>query len=260
MPNDSLLTPELARKKAQERADELKGFATHLGVYLIVVFGLFFIDLASGAGWWFFYPAIAWGVGLAIHGMTVGVGRVFDEGWTDRKSREWLAQAEAPVQPAHAPVTPRRAAGRDVIAQSGVLIDQMRQASRAIPKPDVRQRALGLCASADLVLSAIEENPGEAALANDFLDRYLTPASTIITGYSRLANRNIASARPTLEKVENHDLNVLATKLDDIHDRLHRGSLIDLEVAREMLSLDITDWDDTSLDEIEASSRGDRPT
>lgn len=131
----------------------------------------------------------------------------------------------------------------------------MRSAARTIPKADVRQQTLGLCASADLVLSAIEENPNETELASDFLNRYLTPASAIVTGYSRLANRNIPSGQATLEKVETHDLKLLSTKVDEIYDRLHRGTLIDLEVAREMLSLEVPDWNDTLVGELEAAPK-----
>jgi hypothetical protein len=242
---------ERNRRLARERADELKGFFTHLGIYVIVILGLLLIDIATGADWWFFYPAIAWGVAVAIHGLTVGVGRVFDEGWAQRKATSWDDVAR-PVPPS-APSPVRTS--HDVIERSSTLIDSMRKSARAIPKADVRQRTLGLCASADLVLSAIEENPGETELASDFLNRYLTPASAIVTGYSRLANRNIPSAQATLEKVETHDLKLLSTKVDEIYDRLHRGSLIDLEVAREMLSLDVPDWDDSLAGEFEASSR-----
>jgi hypothetical protein len=240
---------EREQQRAYARAEELKAFFTHLGVYLIVILGLFLIDVATGPGWFFFFPAIAWGIAIAIHGLNVGVARVFDEGWVQRKANslyrpETGSSAPLPVRP---PDT--------VLNQSSALIDSMRSAARAIPKSDVRQQTLGLCASADLVLSAIEENPDEAELATDFLNRYLTPAAAIVTGYSRLANRNIASARATLDKVETHDLQVLAAKVDEIYDRLHRGSLIDLEVAREMLSLDVPDWEETLLGELEASAR-----
>jgi hypothetical protein len=252
MTTDQESPNERNRRLARERADQLKSFFTHLGVFLIVILGLFFIDIATGPDWWFFYPAIAWGVGLAIHGLTVGVDRVFDEGWAKRKAAAWDVTATAPTAPA-----PIRAEG-DVIGRSSALIDSMRRAARAIPKPDVRQQTLGLCASADLVLSAIEENPDETELASDFLNRYLTPASAIVTGYSRLANRSIPSAAPTLEKVETHDLKILASKVDEIYDRLHRGTLIDLEVAREMLSLDMPDWEDALTADLEPSAQARR--
>ena len=240
---------ERRQRRAYERAEELKAFFTHLGVYVIVVLGLFLIDIATGASWWFFFPAIAWGIGLAIHALNVGVGRVFDEGWVQRK-------ADSLSRPETGSTNPTSEERTDaVMERSSALIDSMRRAARAIPKADVRQQTLGLCASADLVLSAIEENPAEAELATDFLNRYLTPAAAIVTGYSRLANRNIASARATLDKVETHDLQVLAAKVEAIYDRLHRGSLIDLEVAREMLSLDVPDWEETLIAELAASPR-----
>ena len=239
---------ERQQRHAYERAEELKGFFTHFGIYLIVILGLLLIDIVTGAEWWFFFPAIAWGVAIAIHGLNVGVGRVFDDGWIQRKVSSWNSSEPVVTVP-----TPVQSADT-VIDRSSALIDSMRNAARTIPKPDVRQQTLGLCASADLVLSAIEENPNETELATDFLNRYLTPAAAIVTGYSRLANRNIPSARATLEKVETHDLKVLATKVDEIYDRLHRGSLIDLEVAREMLSLNVPDWEETLIGGLEAST------
>jgi len=34
---------------------------------------LFAIDWLTGGGWWFYWPMLGWGVGLAIHGMSVFV-------------------------------------------------------------------------------------------------------------------------------------------------------------------------------------------
>lgn len=225
-----------ARERARKRNDDLQAFAIHLGVFLIVITGLFLIDVATGPDWWFFFPAIAWGIGLAIHGWVTATEVIF-------KDRAEKPAVEKRTSPKASPV-PATTASSQVVERSTQLIDQMRTASRRIPNQDVRRQALALCGSADQVLSVIEETPGEDALARDFLARYLTPATSIITDYSRLANRNVASARPTLEKVESHDIPLLSAKLDELHDRLHRGSLIDLEVAREMLSLDMAEWDD----------------
>lgn len=238
-----------ARERARKRNDDLQAFAIHLGVYLIVITGLFFIDVATGPGWWFFFPAIAWGIGLAIHGWVTATDAIF-------RDRETRPASRARVRHHKPETVSSPAANEQVIEHSTQLIDQMRSASRRIPNQDVRRQALALCGSADQVLSVIEETPGEQVLARDFLNRYLTPASSIISDYSRLANRKVASARPTLEKVETHDIPLLSAKIDELHDRLHRGSLIDLEVAREMLSLDLADWDDdlSTLQEISKSS------
>ena len=208
----------------------------------------FLLNLATDRGnWWFFYPFIVWGVGLAIHGWNVlGSERLFNEDWAERKAQSMLGREQSKSTPVPTLKPEPKVATGDVLKQSAILIDGMRISARGILKPDVRRQALAVCASADQVLSAIDENPSEAVLARDFLTRYLTPASTIIGDYARLASRNIASALPTLEKVETHDLPMLTAKLDDLHDRLHRGSLIDLEVAREMLRFDVADWDENS--------------
>lgn len=240
MPDETTASPDHTRSAARQRADDLQAFSIHLGVYLIVILGLFFIDLASGPDWWFFYPAIAWGIGLAIHGWVVLSEQVFTE-----HRIEQMFKPKEPAQTTIAEVRPRP--DDDVVERSTELIDRMRRSARRIPNQEVRQQALSLCASADQVLAVIEETPDEKALADDFLNRYLTPASAILSDYSRLANRNVASARPTLEKVETHDIPMLSTKLDELYDRLHRGSLIDLEVAREMLRLDVADWDDEDV-------------
>jgi hypothetical protein len=39
-------------------------------------------------------------------------------------------------------------------------------------------------------------------------------------------------------QVEANDLPALTRRADAIYDRMHRGTLIDLEVAREMMALD----------------------
>jgi hypothetical protein len=243
---------ERARAAARKRADDLRGFFTHLGSYLAVGLFFFFINLATDPGnWWFFYPMLPWGAGLAIHGWNVlWNDRLFDEKWTERKAQEILARERgtnppAPSRPEPATESPTPASEtEDILRESAILIDRMRNAARQIPKPDVRRETLAICASADQVLSAIADNPGEVTIARDFLNRYLTPATAIVSDYSRLASRNIVSAQPTLAKVESHDLPLLARKLDDLYDRVHRGNLIDLEVAREMLSLDVADWRD----------------
>lgn len=249
MSDNPLSLEEQARKVARKRADDLQGFMRHFGSFLAV--GLFFLILnliTDRHSLWFFWPMLPWGVGLAIHGWNVlWNDRLFDDEWAERKARSIIERQErassATKPPATSPASTQLESS-EIIRQSAVLIDAIRTSAREIPKPDIRRQALSICASADQVLSAITDNPGEIAIARDFLDRYLRPASKIVGDYSRLSSRHIASAQPTLIKVEEHDLPLLVTKLDDLYDRLHRGSLIDLQVAREMLSLDVADWQD----------------
>ncbi|HWV24806.1 MAG TPA: 5-bromo-4-chloroindolyl phosphate hydrolysis family protein, partial [Thermomicrobiales bacterium] len=149
------------------------------------------------------------------------------------------------VQPAPAPASDVPPGDRrdmqEVMAQASGLVDTMRASARKIPDPDVRRTALDACASADQALGAVMEHPEELPLARDFVNRFLVPASTVVSDYSRLANRNVPSARETLAKVERQDLPLITRKANELYDRLHRGTLIDLEVAREMLTRDVPD-------------------
>jgi len=233
---------ETAEERARKHAQDVRGFMQHAGAFISV--GLFFliINLLTDPGnWWFYWPLLPWGIGFAIHGWNVlWNDRFFDDRWEDRQVEKAMAREarrqRSAARAADAPETDR------IVERAAVLIDGMRASARQIPKPEVRRHALDVCAASDQVLSAIGDNPEEVTIARDFLNRYLTPASSIISDYSRLAARNVPSARATLAKVEEHDLPLLTTKMNELYDRLHRGSLIDLEVAREMLSLDVADW------------------
>lgn len=258
MPDEQMTMEERARAAARKQAEDLRGFLTHLTCFLAVGLAFFFLNLVTSRdSWWFFWPLLPWSVGLIIHGWnTVTNDRLLNEAWVERKAQSMLARQ----QPAPAPAAPRGPDDQDqatggTIRRTEHLIDGMRTSARQIPTPEIRRQALAVCASADQVFSAIMENPAEAMLARDFLDRYLTPASRILGEYARLASRDIASARPTLAKVEEHDLPFLRTRFDELYDRLHRGRLIDLQVAREMLSIDVASWDDDSVRELRTDPR-----
>jgi hypothetical protein len=79
-------------KQAKERVEEVKGFYAHLAVYAIVNAGLFLINLAAGGGhWWFYWPLVGWGVGLAIHAVMVfAIEGPRGRAWEERKIRELM--------------------------------------------------------------------------------------------------------------------------------------------------------------------------
>jgi hypothetical protein len=82
-------------QRAKQRVEELKGFYTHLAVYLVINLGLFLIDFVTGGGWWFFWPLIGWGVGLTIHAVVVfGVEGPLGRGWEERKIRELMEREQ----------------------------------------------------------------------------------------------------------------------------------------------------------------------
>jgi len=85
-------TEEIKYQKAKERVEAIKGFYIHLIVYVVVNLILFSINMiASPASLWFFWPLIGWGIGLAMHALSVyGFGRWFSANWEERKIREFM--------------------------------------------------------------------------------------------------------------------------------------------------------------------------
>jgi hypothetical protein len=62
------MTEEDIIKKARKRVKAKKGFYAHLSSYIITIGFFFFVNLLSSPGdWWFYWPALAWGVGLVSH-------------------------------------------------------------------------------------------------------------------------------------------------------------------------------------------------
>lgn len=227
------------RKTPEDKAvEDMQGFLQHLGAYVIVIGMLFVINfVTSRDSWWFLWVAFFWGVGLAFHAydLFIGENKELARRITQRRLR---GQGVMPERPAsEATRKPSEIAG--IVQRGSELVDGMRTDARAIPRPEPRREALAACAAADQVLSAIEEHPDEVVLARDFLHRFLEPASTLVRDYSRLASRDVPSARETVAEVEANDLPRLTQRADAIYDRLHRGTLIDLEVAREMMGLDV---------------------
>lgn len=64
-----LHNPSLERQ-AQRRANAQLGWLVHAGVYLAVNTGLLLLAWNQGRSWAAF-PALGWGLGLAIHGLAV---------------------------------------------------------------------------------------------------------------------------------------------------------------------------------------------
>ena len=231
-------------RKAKDKTEDIQGFFQHLIVFVVVNVVLILINLISSPGsLWFYWVTLFWGIGIAI--------QAFDAFAIDRRLAERVTSGRETAPPRETeqskPGPQVKADGaasselREITTQASELIDRMRTSARQIPNPEARREALSACAASDQVLSALIDHPDELPIARDFLHRFLEPASTVITDYARLANRNVPSARDTLEAVETHDLPMITRRANDVYDRLHRGTLIDLEVAREMLTLDMAE-------------------
>ena len=79
-------------KRAREQVEAQKGFYSHLVTYVLVNAGLFAINLASkgqGGGWWFYWPLLGWGIGVAAHAFSVfGVVALFTRDWEERQVKK----------------------------------------------------------------------------------------------------------------------------------------------------------------------------
>ena len=100
------MNEEQAREKARQRVRQLKAFYVHAGIYVVVMLGLLAINAATrdgghdmmfnghnfratGGDWWVIWPALGWGIAVAIHAVVVlvgGAGRLDD--WETRKVEE----------------------------------------------------------------------------------------------------------------------------------------------------------------------------
>ena len=70
------MTPEEIDRLARKRAGAKLGWYIHAGVYLAVNLVLFLLasEMATqGRRPWNIYPALGWGLGLALHGVSVFV-------------------------------------------------------------------------------------------------------------------------------------------------------------------------------------------
>lgn len=78
---------------ARERVEELKGFYTHLVIFIVINLFLFLLNWFSGGTWWFYWPLLGWGIGLVVHGLNTFVGSgSMTRNWEERKIRELMEQ------------------------------------------------------------------------------------------------------------------------------------------------------------------------
>jgi len=85
-------TQESMYLKAQKRVEDIKGFYGNLTSYIVVITGLAILNLISSPSHlWFLYPAIGWGIGVAVHGMSVFNYMPFlGRDWEEKKIRELM--------------------------------------------------------------------------------------------------------------------------------------------------------------------------
>lgn len=79
-------------REALEYVRDIKGFYSHLVIYLITVTGMFLASFFFGTGYpWYIWPALGWGLGVAAHGLSVfEVFSLFGADWERRQVEKRL--------------------------------------------------------------------------------------------------------------------------------------------------------------------------
>ena len=81
-------------QKAKKRVKEIRGFYTHLGVYMLINAMLLLINITTSPDvLWFYWPLLGWGIAVALHALRVfGAGRWFGAEWEEKKIEELMEQ------------------------------------------------------------------------------------------------------------------------------------------------------------------------
>ena len=79
-------------RSAIEYVRELKAFYSHLITFIIVMPGLYFLNMWTSPDYtWFWWPLIGWGLGLAIHGFSVfEIFNFFNPEWEQKQIEKRL--------------------------------------------------------------------------------------------------------------------------------------------------------------------------
>ena len=90
--NEAGVTAE--ERKAFEQVRKLKGWYGHLMTYVLVIAGLFAINLLSAPDYiWAKWPAMGWGIGVLAHGLSIRSRSVlFGPEWEKRQVEKRLGR------------------------------------------------------------------------------------------------------------------------------------------------------------------------
>jgi hypothetical protein len=229
------------------------GFDAHLRGYLGFVAFFLIINLVTNPGkWWFYWPVMGWGIFVLFHAFgtygpyaPVAILNII-RNWfaSSRRQVPPLVTADpAPPAPAPASAAPARPepAVTYTAAEAEARIARLWRVARSIENPATRDLAFRVCAAADRVAEALATDNADSQLVTWFIERYVQPTETLLGQYARLERRDVSAAEPALRKVETEDLPLLESKLDTLYQQLHRGDLVSLQVASEMLEFGLSD-------------------
>ena len=93
-----MMTEDERYNAARKQMLEIKGFYSHLTVYILVNAGLAILNLLTSPDHiWFVWPLFGWGIGLASHGFSVFAPyKLFGRDWEERKTRDIMNKMNPP--------------------------------------------------------------------------------------------------------------------------------------------------------------------
>jgi hypothetical protein len=78
--------------EAKKRVSEIKEFYQHLATYVVINAVLVVINLLTSPQYfWFVWPLLGWGIGVALHALSV-FGGVWGKDWEERKINEIMSK------------------------------------------------------------------------------------------------------------------------------------------------------------------------
>jgi len=79
--------------RAKEKVTAMKGFYSHLAVYLIMVPIFIWLNYMSTSFPWAIFPIVGWGMGVCGHAFeTFGWNPFLGKDWEQRKIREFMEE------------------------------------------------------------------------------------------------------------------------------------------------------------------------
>ena len=89
-----------AYARARKRIEDLRGFYTHVAMYLAVNLGLFILNMVTNPqALWFFWPLIGWGIAVLIHGIALLLEGPLTRKWEERKLAELMEKERSRWRP-----------------------------------------------------------------------------------------------------------------------------------------------------------------
>jgi len=86
-------TDDKAYKDAKRKVRVLRHFYSHLATYAVVIVFLHIINLLTSSTYWAFWPALGWGIAIALHAIRATEFMPFlGEEWEEKKIQKILAK------------------------------------------------------------------------------------------------------------------------------------------------------------------------